>query len=152
VSARGETTSRLRNGRVKHVFPSSLPAGNRRGADSQDSGFSILDCIFHAPTKTYFVLDLICWNGTAIADSDTEFRLFWAASKLQEVPVAVVSKYNRFSFTAVPVWKADPSGIRNAYEAELPYRKDGLLFLNQHATYTPGEEVHSASLSLISIA
>jgi len=132
VASNGQTNVRLRNGRIKHHFPSLLPGGSHKSAES---GYSILDCIFYPGNKTYYVLDMICWNGHAVADSDSEFRLFWAASKLQEVPVAQQSHYNRFTIIPLPVYNADAAGIALAYEGLVPYRRDGLAFLNKHAMY-----------------
>ena len=139
IAARGKTTARLRNGRVKAVFPSQLPGGCHSKASDGSEGYSILDCVFSPVTKTYHVMDTLCWNGHAILDSDTEFRLFWTASKLAEVPVAAPSKLNRFAFSALPVYQADADGIQQSYAAELPFRRDGLLFFNRQASYTASE-------------
>jgi snurportin-1 len=140
IAARGETTARLRNGRVKAVFPSQLPGGCRSKTGDGKEGFSILDCVFCSVSKVYFVMDTLCWNGHAVSDSDTEFRLFWTASKLAEVPVAATSRLNRFAFVAVPVYAADGEGIKASYsELGLPFRRDGLLFSNKESTYTASE-------------
>jgi hypothetical protein len=135
-----------------------------------DQPLTLMGCL-----QTYYVLDIICWNGAAVSDSDTEFRLFWAASKLQEaltytrsvIPPVInltmwrsqwgsrqsiialgslhfLSSRHQPALTPIPNLtpdvspQADPQGIQNSYSSELPFRRDGLLFLNQHATYTPG--------------
>lgn len=55
IAARGQTVARLRNGALLERFGSPLPAGGR-GQPAGDDSFCILDCIFHAPDQTYYVL------------------------------------------------------------------------------------------------
>ncbi len=48
VSSNGTTISRLRNGRILHCFPSTLPNGARKkNVAGPGHTFCILDCIFH---------------------------------------------------------------------------------------------------------
>ena len=55
VSSRGQTLARLRNGALFERFASPLPAGSPGQAGGEDS-FCILDCVYHAPDHTYYVL------------------------------------------------------------------------------------------------
>ena len=79
----GSTVSRMRNGRILHRFSSWLPGGSRRTLSGTDN-YCILDCIFHEPNGTYFIMDVMCWKGYSLYDCSTEFRLYWINSKLQE--------------------------------------------------------------------
>lgn len=67
IAARGQTVGRLRNGALLERFASPLPAGGP-GQPAGDDNFCILDCIFHAPDQTYYVLGagppLPCWAQT----------------------------------------------------------------------------------------
>lgn len=55
VAARGQTVARTRNGALLERFGSPLPAGGR-GQPAGDDNFCILDCVFHEPDQTYYVL------------------------------------------------------------------------------------------------
>ncbi|KAL2634022.1 hypothetical protein R1flu_005501 [Riccia fluitans] len=147
VSSNGTTVSRQRNGRVLHFFPSALPNGARtRDVSSASSVFCILDCIFHEPDKTYYVLDVMCWRGYSLYDCTTEFRLFWMNSKLAETEACQPpSQYNRYRFSVLPVYECDLGGLQAAYSAPVPYTRDGVLFVNRHAHYVLG----STPLSLV---
>ena len=135
VAANGKTTSRLRNGSVLHRFQSSLPNGSRETRCNRDA-VCVLDCIYHAPAKTYFVLDMMCWKGHLLYDCAAEFRLFWLHTKLrEETNVHEVSKSNKFSFQAVPIVDCDMKGLRAAYTAAVPFRRDGVLFVHKQGYY-----------------
>jgi snurportin-1 len=58
-ASKGRTIARLRNGIIFENFQSMLPGGSREtsggGGDGQ-SNYSLLDCIYHAGTSTYYIL------------------------------------------------------------------------------------------------
>ncbi|XVF08705.1 hypothetical protein REPUB_Repub07fG0026500 [Reevesia pubescens] len=140
VSSNGTTVSRQRNGSILHHFPSALPAGakTRDGSGSAQS-YCILDCIFHELDQTYYVIDMVCWNGYSLYDCTAEFRFFWLNSKLEESGACnPPSYYHKFRFSAVPVYTCDQSGLYSAYNGVVPFVKDGLLFYNKHAHYQTG--------------
>lgn len=75
ISAKGQTTSRLRNGAVLHRFSSGLPSGNvAKGSRNNPHHYCIIDCVFYEPSLTYYVLDIQCWRGNLYYDCDTTFR------------------------------------------------------------------------------
>ena len=144
VASNGKTTSRLRNGSVLHKFQSSLPNGSK-GTRGHPDVVCILDCIFHAPKKTYFVLDMMCWKGHLLYDCAAEFRLFWLHTKLrEETKVHELSKNNKFLFQAVPIVDCDLKGLRASYAATVPFCRDGVLFVHKQGFYVR----FSLSLSL----
>jgi hypothetical protein len=63
VSSRGQTLARLRSGVLFERFASPLPAGSPGQPGGEDS-FCILDCVYHAPDQTYYVLGG-WWDGWA---------------------------------------------------------------------------------------
>ncbi|KAF5188693.1 Snurportin-1 [Thalictrum thalictroides] len=140
VSSDGTTVSRLRNGYVLHHFPSSLPNGARTKDNSGPSNsFSLLDCIFHEPDQTYYVIDMVCWRGYSLSDCTAEFRFFWLNDKLAETGACnPPSSYHRYKFSVVPIYSCDLLGLHTAYNGHVPYVKDGLLFYNKHAHYQTG--------------
>ncbi|CAN6464783.1 unnamed protein product [Victoria cruziana] len=140
VSSNGTTVSRLRNGTVLHHFPSALPNGARtKEVLGPASMFCILDCVFHEPDQTYYVIDMICWRGYSLYDCTAEFRFFWLNSKLAETGAChPPSFYHKYRFSAIPVYDSDQSGILAAYTGHLPFTRDGLLFYNKHAHYQTG--------------
>ncbi|GLU18529.1 hypothetical protein SLE2022_348250 [Rubroshorea leprosula] len=140
VSSNGTTVSRQRNGSILHHFPSALPAGARtRNASGTGQSYCILDCIFHEADQTYYVIDMVCWNGYSLYDCTSEFRFYWLNSKLEESGAcSPPSHYHRFRFCPIPVYPCDQNGLWTAYTGEMPYVKDGLLFYNKHAHYQTG--------------
>ncbi|MBA0593103.1 uncharacterized protein LOC105764787 [Gossypium raimondii] len=140
VSSNGTTVSRQRNGSILHHFPSALPAGAKiRDGSGSAQSYCILDCIFHELDQTYYVIDMVCWNGYSLYDCTAEFRFYWLNSKLEESGACnAPSHYHKFRFSAVPVYNCDQSGLHAAYTGVVPYAKDGLLFYNKHALYQTG--------------
>ncbi|KAG6488993.1 snurportin-1-like [Zingiber officinale] len=140
VSSNGTTISRLRNGSVLHHFPSSLPNGSRtRDSSGPASSYCVLDCIFHEPDQTYYVIDMVCWRDYSLYDCTAEFRFFWLNSKLAESGACnSPSTYHRYRFSVVPIYDCNQAGLHAAYSTSMPYTKDGLLFFNKHAHYQTG--------------
>lgn len=137
VSSNGITVSRMRNGSLLHRFPSALPNGSRNNRSG--TSYCILDCIFHEPDQTYYVVDMVCWAGMSFYECPAEFRFFWLKSKLFESGASETpSVYHRFRFVAVSVYNCDQQGLQTAYLGPVPYVKDGLLFYNKHAHYQMG--------------
>jgi snurportin-1 len=58
LASKGRTTARLRNGIIFENFQSGLPCGSREttGGGGGQGNYSLLDCIYHAPTNTYYIL------------------------------------------------------------------------------------------------
>uniref|UniRef100_A0A804QUL1 Snurportin-1 n=1 Tax=Zea mays TaxID=4577 RepID=A0A804QUL1_MAIZE len=139
VSSNGMTISRVRNGSILHRFPSALPNGSKRDISGPASSYSILDCIFHEPDETYYIIDMICWRGYSLYDCTAEFRFFWVNSKIAETSAGdPPSTYHRYRFSALPVYECTLEGLQAAYSGSMPYVKDGLVFYNKHAHYQAG--------------
>eukprot|EP00300_Choanocystis_sp_HF-7_P040055 c6466_g1_i2.p2 GENE.c6466_g1_i2~~c6466_g1_i2.p2 ORF type:complete len:149 (+),score=24.15 c6466_g1_i2:584-1030(+) len=72
-------------------------------------------------------------------DCPSELRFYWAHTKLNETPnVTVPTAQNPIPFFALPFAACTPDNLRAAYEQDLGFCKDGLLFYNKEAHYTPG--------------
>jgi snurportin-1 len=153
VASRGRTAARAKTGGVSRRFASALPGGSRRTKHGKAEGdFCILDCVFHAPDATYYVLDTLAWNGVSLYDCAAEMRAAWTHAKLghpetAECPEAGTvsvdetdaSAGNAFRFSPLPVYDADARGIRNAYDGvPVPFQRDGLLFLAKDGAYELG--------------
>ena len=135
------TTARLRNGTVHARFESALPGGGALDPGGED-GYTILDCICAADASgapsTYFVIDVLSWRGHRVTECTAEFRLFWLASKLAELPAEAATR-GLPRFRALPYAPATPEAIRGAHSgAGLDAQVDGLLFLHREAHYVPG--------------
>lgn len=151
VAARGQTVARLRNGALFERFASPLPAG-APGQPAGDDNFCILDCVYHAPDQTYYVLDLVCWKGYSMYGCSAEFRLFWVQSKLEESgatsahPTAVVPSWAGQQqavaatrrFLPLPAYRCTPEGLASAHGQPVSFVRDGLLLLHKEAQYLPG--------------
>ena len=62
------TLARGMNGAITHKWQSYLPGGSAGYTTSsksivKDGACTVLDCIFHELDSTFYVLDMLCWNG-----------------------------------------------------------------------------------------
>lgn len=122
----------------------------------------MLDCIYHEPNDTYYILDVMCWRGCDLHDCTTEFRLFWLTGKLSELattpnlqhqpPIGFSttvdgSQYGGLSigaaggrqFVQVQHHPATPEGLSAAYSGPVPFTRDGLYFIHTQSHYFPGQ-------------
>ena len=136
IASKGSTTVHSRTGIFKKRFPSNLPGGNYKIAKN----YSILDCIYHEVLRTFFVLDLMCWNSHPVYDSDTEFRQYWLQTKLAEAgeSLSAVSKINPYPFLPVGSFPCSHESLTSVFSSAWPLEVDGLLFLHKEAHYVPG--------------
>ncbi len=104
ISSQHMTISRHRNGSILHKFPSILPNGSRASRAGSGDDFCILDCIFHEPDSTYYIVDMMCWKGYNLYDCSAEFRLFWVQSKLAECTPGQGQEQHRYPFVPVPAF------------------------------------------------
>ncbi len=51
-----------------------------RSQTQEKDSYCILDCIYHGPDRTYYVVDVMCWKAYQLFDSTTQFRCCNAAS------------------------------------------------------------------------
>ncbi|KAL4524404.1 hypothetical protein Ndes2437B_g05176 [Nannochloris sp. 'desiccata'] len=141
LASKGRTISRLRNGILFENFQSGLPYGSREtyGEGGGQSNYSLLDCIYHAATETYYIIDMMIWRGRELYDCTTEFRFFWMHSKLEEEPANLLATTHRKQCVPLPAYPATPSGIQAAYSDPVTFTRDGLYFIHRRTQYSPGQ-------------
>lgn len=139
VTSRGVTRAYAKNGRVVNTFQSMLPGGSRN-VHQWKSDSTILDCIYDEVSRTYYVLDMMCWKKTPIYDSESEFRFYWLQTKLAEVTDTSGTAENLCKYHFVPLrnFSCDTETIRNVMNQPLHMSLDGLLFYHKQAHYTFG--------------
>lgn len=139
VAARGVTTSYSRNGHFMNSFPSHLPGGCRKRAPKRTE-YSILDCFYDSQASTYYILDLMCWNGHPIYDSETEFRFFWLRSKLSEFEsdLCLQSETNPFKFVPLVPHDCSSETLSRILGSSSSQPVDGLLFFHKKSRYCLG--------------
>lgn len=135
VSARKTTYAYSRTGAVLRNFPSLLPGGSHRV--SRD--YCILDCVFSQGSQCYHVLDVMCWGGHPVYDSDTEFRVYWKEQKLNEHnEVSTYSRINPLPFHNLPYHPCTKESLAAILAQEPPFEVDGLLFIHKECRYIIG--------------
>ncbi|RUS89461.1 hypothetical protein EGW08_002758 [Elysia chlorotica] len=135
VASKGTTRAYTKSGYCINSFPSLLPGGSRKG-HSRDS--TILDCLYNEAAKTFYILDLMCWNGHTVYDSETEFRFYWLHEKLQEFPeLGQTSKINPYLFVGLPSFRCTQEDISSAVDAAT-FEIDGVLFFHKRTHYNFG--------------
>lgn len=138
VVTNGSTTrAYAKNGQCIRSFPSHLPGGSRRKNRYRCS--TILDCLYNELEKTYYVLDIMCWNGHPIYDTETEFRFYWLHDKFQEIGTVLAehSKINPFKFIPLPSFPCTSESISSSLTA-ANFEIDGMLFYHKRAHYLFG--------------
>ncbi|KAG8192213.1 hypothetical protein JTE90_009973 [Oedothorax gibbosus] len=134
VASRGRTKVFTKSGYQVTSFQSHIPGGNKNG----HSAYSLLDCVFNELDKTYYILDVMCWNSYPCFDSETEFRFYWKQSKIDECPeVTKISDTNPYKFLPLPYFNCDAKSIKEALWSPLPFasKLDGLLFYHKRTHY-----------------
>ncbi|XP_050699084.1 snurportin-1-like [Eriocheir sinensis] len=139
MAARGRTRAYAKSGVMVREFPTMLPGGNRHICNR---GFALLDCIWSEVNKTYYVLDLIMWLNQSILESETQFRLEWLKSRMEEEAQEVqeTSRLNPFRFQRVPYYDCSPETLQRLMAEEMPFSVplDGILFYHKESHYTHG--------------
>ena len=139
IASRGTTLAYSRSGKCLRCFPSNLPGGCSK-THRTTSDYCILDCIYVETVRTYFVLDLMCWNGHPVYDSDREFRSFWLKTKLAESAdqIANFARTNPFKFLPLTFYPCSKESLTRELGSKWPVLVDGLLFFHKEAHYTTG--------------
>lgn len=136
IASNGFTAAYTKSGFRVNKFSSLLPGGSQRTLKPGD--YTILDCIFSESTNTFYVLDVMCWRGHPVYDSETDFRFYWLQTKLQEESVvSQVSTNNSYRFVSLPYCSCDPPSIQQALSCATS-EVDGLLFFHKRTHYTCG--------------
>ena len=104
IASHQSTISRQRNGSILHKFSSPLPNGSRNSTAGSGDDICILDCIFHEPDSTYYVIDMMCWKGYALYDCSAEFRLYWVQLKLAECIADASQDQQRYPLAPVAAY------------------------------------------------
>ncbi|CAJ0931122.1 unnamed protein product [Ranitomeya imitator] len=118
---------------------STAAKGGNRHNSATGKDHTILDCIYNEGSRTYYVLDVMCWRGHPVYDCQTDFRFYWLQSKLQEEDgLCNISKINPFKFVGLPNFRCSLDSIQSVFTQSYPYKVDGLLFYHMHTHYTPG--------------
>ena len=149
VASGGETRVRTRSGHQHQPrFASALPGGCFAKAGSLSAeAYSILDCVFHQGTQTYYALDLMCWKGYSLYDCAYEFRRWWLSARLEEIGAMLRAREpsrNKFPIVAVPAWPADAQGLAAARsfvfdaDAPHPHGRDGVVLSHREGHYELG--------------
>uniref|UniRef100_A0A6B2LK88 Snurportin-1 n=1 Tax=Arcella intermedia TaxID=1963864 RepID=A0A6B2LK88_9EUKA len=136
ISAQQNTMSRLKNGTLIENFKSLLPGGGGRKKDPIKD-YCLLDCILSDQTLSYYVLDLMVWKGQMYYDCESEFRFFWAQSKLsEEEGLDEISDRNQLKIVPLPRFGCDKKGLQEALKRVYPFMLAGFLLYHKEAYYT----------------
>ncbi|KAI6656379.1 Snurportin-1 [Oopsacas minuta] len=136
IAKSGVTKVYSRKGVLVNTFQSGLPGGNR----SCYSGVTVLDAIFCRDQRTYFLLDIMTWNGHTLIECETEFRFYFLRAKLEEtMELTELSSTNQFIFTLLMNYPCQQDTLCAIMSHSVPYGIDGLLFYHLQGHYTPGE-------------
>ena len=138
VAAKSTTIAYSRSGAFLNTFPSLLPGGCKRMCHAAKH-YSILDCILHEPSRTYFVLDIMCWRAHPVYDTDREFRYYWLCTKLSEVEgVKEASRINPYRFVPLDAFPCSRDSLTSVLSKPWPVEVDGLLFFHKQCHYKAG--------------
>ncbi|GFN84100.1 snurportin-1 [Plakobranchus ocellatus] len=134
IASRGYTGAYTKTGYHIISHPSTLPMGNKM---FQGYGPCVLDCIYCNETETYYVLDLMCWDGQALYDCDTQTRFKLLNEKIREHDLGRPSPMNPYPLIPLKAFTPTKNNIHGAVTL-APYVIDGLIFYHKQLTYSPG--------------
>lgn len=139
VSARGSTHAYSRAGALINRFPSLLPGGCQT-SHRNNSDYCILDCVFDEGAQTYYILDVMCWRGNPVYDSDTEFRVFWKEQKFVEFSdeISTYSRTNPLPFRNLAFHECSRESLERLLAETPPFQVDGILFIHKQCRYIIG--------------
>lgn len=139
IAKNGKTKVYSRHGVFINSFRSVLPLGHHEDDSTSKSGEIILDVIWNAKTKSYYVLDVLQWKNQIFFDCEREFRFSWLQSKFLELQedggdymysVTLLPEYSVFDIQGhalnYPVFQNNVPGV------------DGVLFFHKQGHYKSG--------------
>ncbi|XP_014784656.1 snurportin-1 isoform X1 [Octopus bimaculoides] len=137
VASKGSTSVYTKNGYLVNRFPSMFPGGNRDHGSYHEAG-TILDCICNEAENVYYILDVMCWNGHPMYDTETEFRFYWLHMKYNESPEHFAKHdKSKYSFVPLPNFPCNKDDISNSLHS-ANFTVDGVLFYHKRTHYTFG--------------
>lgn len=164
IDIQGRTRAYSRRGEKLVEFNSALPGGN---VDEQIKRCTLLDCIWVAKEKAYYVLDVLAWSNQPLLNCDVikfffsqllkhqfifisnkyfifkfqaEFRHFWLRSKLEEATELRQqnTRQNKYSILPLPNVSCDDD-LTDFLQTLPPLPPlDGLLFYHRDGEYMGG--------------
>lgn len=138
VAARQTTYAYSRSGAVLKHFHSLLPGGSIATQKTKPD-YSILDCIFHEGSQTYYILDVMCWRGYPVYDSGTEFRVYWKQQKYEACDgISTYSRGNPLPFQNLPFHACTRESLERVLADTPPFQVDGVLFIHKQCRYIIG--------------
>ncbi|KXJ10900.1 Snurportin-1 [Exaiptasia diaphana] len=75
IASNGRTSVYTKSGFRVNQFTSLLPCGSP--STLKPGEYTILDCIFNETSNTFYVLDVMCWRGHPVFDSEVDGLLFY---------------------------------------------------------------------------
>ncbi|XP_031571924.1 snurportin-1-like [Actinia tenebrosa] len=119
IASNGNTSAYTKSGFRVNQFISRLPGGSPDTLKPGD--YTILDCIFNEVSSTFYVLDIMCWRGHPVYDSETEFRFYWLHTKLKEEQgLNQRSSSNPYKFIELSFTACTPEQIKTALDGTSP--------------------------------
>ena len=148
ISNYGTTTAYSRSGEFFKNFPSLLPGGCAHTYRLAARDYCILDCIYHEISRVFHVLDVMCWGGHPVYDSDMEFRIYWKETKLHDEGdrLGKYSRINPLTFKNLDYYPCTKEKLSEVLGGKWSLEVDGLLFIHKGAHYTTGRSPLAAWL------
>lgn len=128
----GRTTLYDKRGKQTNRYWSGLPGGNKHSPNTQ----TLLDGIYDEFSKTFFILDVLLWNGYDYTECETDFRFYWLKEKYAElkhkgsINIELLEAHSLENFKEV--FSGDPNEIIG--EGFI----DGFLFYHNAVHYYSG--------------
>lgn len=141
VAMDGQTRTFNKHGVFARQFHSNLPGDSH----NKHNQMTILDCIYVAHTKEYFVLDVIAYGGQDLSDCEADFRFYWIESRMNENDLTKITETNQCSFRLIDKYECSDDVRLNEFLMKYPVwlnnmpELDGFLFYHKHSSYIHGK-------------
>lgn len=137
IAKQANTSCYSGGGRVITRLKTNFPGGSQELPVNE----TVLDCIFHSNTNTFFILDCLYWNSMSMLDSDVTFRFYWLKTQFSESPA--LARCGKYFFVLLDFFPAQRQLIQDIMFNQLEveghnYSYDGVVFYHKESHYTYG--------------
>ena len=132
VASRGLTVAVSRHGELIGSFQSALPNGGQETGSA--NAYTVMEAVYSEETGSYFILDVLTWNGVSLYEHPAEYRLLLSRQYVKDAS----SIRSEVPLCTTPVYKCSPEAIQTVYSSTYSFPIDGLLFYRDSGEYVLG--------------
>lgn len=136
IASKGITSAYGRKGWVTDSFYSALPGGH----STNGREYTILNCIWIESLGTFYLLDVLVWDGQPVMHHDAKYRLLWLSDKISQLPQLKDKNIetNKYPIMMLPNVPCSANLTEALKDFNYLHPLDGILFYHQDGPYIFG--------------